>query len=438
MSFKKSKLDLLVRVRYQNPLPAPPCPPKLLDIPTNPIRYTRPEFLDALANDTPLPMIVDAECGMPLDLGKWEALWEDGADDSALNPDKNNLPLLDPKDQFLLSDPSSSGGFGNGEFSRTGSGASTPLPAHVSWLRKTEYISREGSSSGPRATAMEIRSNHDTPDVSRDAQLRSVELSFAAANDNFDLAALRHPTKPHLTAESSYEILPDADIWANAYDLFRFSERPGDRPPDVEDPRLNCAIMRPMESDGDHFLAYYLTKEDEAVEQFQNARRAAGIDVTENEDEATDFHFVRDYEVVKVEQDVPNEFLLVFDEGNIKVEVQSTAGAATANGRARELRGRGAYYKNIERKMVLKKKRTEPTERFRDKWALVRVAHTPPSREEAEERAEALAEVVDPLYLLQRDADADGEEDLGPSVSVPPPAVENGMSGHSTAIKVDV
>lgn len=69
-------------MRYQNPLPAPPCPPKLLDIPTNPIRYTRPEFLDALANDTPLPMIVDAECGMPLDLGKWEALWEDGADDS--------------------------------------------------------------------------------------------------------------------------------------------------------------------------------------------------------------------------------------------------------------------------------------------------------------------------------------------------------------------
>ena len=68
----------------------------------------------------------------------------------------------------------------------------------------------------------------------------------------------------------------------------------------------------------------------------------------------------------------------------------------------------------------------------------MRVAHTPPSREEAEERAEALAEVVDPLYLLQRDADADGEEDLGPSVSVPPAAVENGMNGHSTAIKVDV
>lgn len=46
------------------------------------MRYARPEFLDAIANETPLPMIVDAECGMPLDLGKWECLWEEDADDS--------------------------------------------------------------------------------------------------------------------------------------------------------------------------------------------------------------------------------------------------------------------------------------------------------------------------------------------------------------------
>ena len=46
------------------------------------MRYARPEFLDAIANETPLPMIVDAECGMPLDLGKWESLWEEDADDS--------------------------------------------------------------------------------------------------------------------------------------------------------------------------------------------------------------------------------------------------------------------------------------------------------------------------------------------------------------------
>lgn len=102
-------------------------------------------------------MVVDAEFGMPLNLSKWECLWEEDADDSGqpvrihvrdhvklmglrvvgLNPDPTNLPPLDPKDAFLLGD-SSTGSYANG------SSTSTPL-AHVPWLRKTEYISREGS-----------------------------------------------------------------------------------------------------------------------------------------------------------------------------------------------------------------------------------------------------------------------------------------------------
>lgn len=70
-------------------------------------------------------------------------------------------------------------------------------------------------------------------DVSRSAQLRDIEASFAACNDNFSLETLTHPNKPGVTAVESYEILPDADIWPNQYDLFRFSERPGERPFDV-------------------------------------------------------------------------------------------------------------------------------------------------------------------------------------------------------------
>jgi len=49
------------------------------------MRYAKPEFLNVLASETPLPMIVDAECGMPLDLGKWECLWEEQADDSSMH-----------------------------------------------------------------------------------------------------------------------------------------------------------------------------------------------------------------------------------------------------------------------------------------------------------------------------------------------------------------
>ncbi|KAI9444483.1 Paf1-domain-containing protein [Lactarius indigo] len=345
MSSRKSKLDLLVKVRYQNPLPAPPCPPKLLDIPTDPKRYTRPEFLDAATNEALLPMIVDAECGMPLDLGKWEALWEDGADDRALNPDPRNPPLLDPKDQALLLDPTS----GPADF------------AHVSWLRKTEYISRDSSAPAHRAAAAaDPTGMNDSVDVSRDAQLASIESSFGAAHASSDeLGTLRHPTKPRLRAVATYEVLPDADVWANAYDPV---------PLHWTTPGWTVRSCGPMESDGDHFLTYYLTKDDDAAEQFKNSRAdPRGVDALQEEEDATEFHFVRDYEVVKVEQEVPNEFLL--------------------------------YYKLIERKMLLKKKRTEPIERFRDKWALVRVAHALAEGEDdidAEADADADAEVVIP------------------------------------------
>ncbi|KAF9461234.1 RNA polymerase II-associated protein [Collybia nuda] len=402
MSKKSSKLDLLVRVRYSNPLPAPPCPPKLLDIPTNPMRYARPEFLNSLANDTPLPMIVDAECGMPLDLGKWESLWEEDADDSGLNPDPSNLPALDPKDAFLLGDLLTS----SGPYSSGPSGSHTPTAplAHVPWLRKTEYISREGVQ---RTSSHEPKHVMSAPiDVSRSAQLRDIEASFAACNENFSLETITHPNKPGVTAVESYEILPDADIWPNQYDLFRFSERPGERPFDVDDPRLDCAILRPMKSDHDSFLAYYLTQDDDSALKFKETRFGIPPYEVPEDQEETIFHFVRDYETVKVEQEVPNEFLLVIHDGDATDGLDDLTSDKTHPGP----REKGAYYKNIERKMLLKKKRANMYEQYEDKWEIIRVTHAAMSKEEEDEREEALAEVADPMFLMVRgDADADGE-----------------------------
>ncbi|OCH87800.1 hypothetical protein OBBRIDRAFT_813951 [Obba rivulosa] len=405
MSFKKSKLDLLVRVRYTNPLPPPPCPPKLLDIPTDPMRYARPEFLNDLVNDTPLPMIVDAELGMPLDLGRWQSLWEENGNDFELNPSPDNLPKLDPKDQFLLSDAALSTPFTGGSGFGAGSSTSSPMP-HVAWLRKTEYISRETVSRS--SASQEAKQNTDVPiDISRSAQIRDIEASFAAL-ENADLESLKHPNKPGVVAVDSYEVLPDAEIWANAYDLFRFSERPGDRPPDVEDPRLDCAILRPMESDGDHFLAYYLTKEDEAAIEFKRNRLARSPDEPE-EDEPTPFSFIRDYEVVKVEQEVPNEFMLVLDAGDSEPKAEDDVFEDT---KPQKPRAKGAYYKNIERKMLLKKKRQNTYEAYLDKWDVVKVTHVRMDDEEKNERDWAFAEVNDPNYLLNAaDADAEGEAD---------------------------
>jgi len=87
-------------------------------------------------------------------------------------------------------------------------------------------------------------------DVSRAAQIRDIEASFPPSNEPFDLSSLKHPNKPNVVAVESYEILPDSEVWANAYDLFKFSERPGERPADVrvEFPfflmMIYCQILR--------------------------------------------------------------------------------------------------------------------------------------------------------------------------------------------------
>ncbi len=85
-------------------------------------------------------------------------------------------------------------------------------------------------------SALRTNFQNDTVDISREAQLASIENSFAAAHSSEQLGSLRHPTKPRLRAAATYEVLPDADVWANAYDLFRFSERPGERGPEVRFP----------------------------------------------------------------------------------------------------------------------------------------------------------------------------------------------------------
>lgn len=61
---------------------------------------------------------------------------------------------------------------------------------------------------------------------------------------------------------------------------------------------------------------------------------------------------MRDYEVVRVDQEVPNEFLFVLDDGGADDETEGDAALTPSRPRTK-----GAYYKNIERKMTLKKRR---------------------------------------------------------------------------------
>ncbi|KAG9012145.1 hypothetical protein FRB93_002288 [Tulasnella sp. JGI-2019a] len=418
---KKSTLDLLVRVRYSNPLPPPPYPPKLIDIPTDPKRYARVELTQNLSNETLLPMVVDAECGMPLDLCHFDSLWDGSTELSDLNPSTG--PPIDPRDMFMLD------GVAGASSSASGS---QPNGVNVSWLRKTEYLSRDTAMTKQALGAADAaRDAAEIPvDTSLPAQILAIEATFPPSDETtIDLKSLRHPTKPEITAVESYEFLPDPDLWANTYDVFRFAERPGERSLEVLDPRLDCGILRPQESDGEHFLSYYITKTDEEAAEYKERRRLTDR-LPEDEEKTTAFQLTRDYETSKVEQDVANEFLLVLDDAD-----PETKGLTSAHDY------RGAYYSIIQRKITLRKKRAQKGDvPIQDKIDILQIAHQPFTAEDEADRLDALTVINDPAWIARakeaaeaaetnEGVDAEGEiEDI--EVAHHPPNGANGTQRH--------
>lgn len=149
----------------------PPFPPRLLNITTTPQRYSSYEFLNPLIAERELPMVLDSELGMPLELGHVPvgeygdgAYWEgkrDGAllaalaelTSAAICPKGPPTARLDPEDAFLMD---SNFAAVPGTLAAGGSGSVIVLPGgssnaggerkklDVSWLRRTEYLSSEG------------------------------------------------------------------------------------------------------------------------------------------------------------------------------------------------------------------------------------------------------------------------------------------------------
>ena len=134
----------------------------------------------------------------------------------------------------------------------------------------------------------------------------------------------------------------------------------------MPDPRLETAIIRPViGEDGESYLSYYLTAEDAESELYKSHRditceqsareRAEGKNPKDDEAptaaQKVPFHFVRDYETVKIDMDVPNEFLLMLNVGE--------ADASGVKGDGASDQPKGAFYKNIERKYVLRKKKRQ-------------------------------------------------------------------------------
>lgn len=235
----RRKRDLIERVRYVNELPELPYPPKLVQIPPPEPNYVSPVYMQRMAESLQLPVTVDAEAGMPIDLAKLEHLWlENGAHPSDMEG-VLDWDQLDEDDAFLLSETGVQGETEDTALGLQGLANVQAQAANVTWLRRTEYLSAEQrkQKAAADAKADDSAARHDT---SRPAQIQRILLGFDAANA--PLSTLRNPSKPDVHAVDAYELLPDPETWATSFQVVRFASALGR----ANDPRLDTAILRPV------------------------------------------------------------------------------------------------------------------------------------------------------------------------------------------------
>lgn len=201
----RKRLGIAVKAKYQNVLPPPPFPPKLVEYDLSAHDLLTAGSLSAIFLQKPLEPEVDTECGMPIDYAQayldLQGSSEPGAALSAADAELLEEPVV----SGLGATPSA--GSVSAEAShglsmsyREGTGA-TDIGIGTSFLRRTAYMSSDTRRSMRRATSVA----DDKRDIA--SELKRIEDGFRAARA--PLEELRHPNKPHLTAVKAMPLLPD-------------------------------------------------------------------------------------------------------------------------------------------------------------------------------------------------------------------------------------
>lgn len=287
MSRGGSRQDYIARVRYQNDLPPPPCPPKLIDIPIDTAKLTSHTYLSDLARKQEPNMFLDMDLGMPLDMTALTGIF-DHEDESSVYP-QDPPPVLDPKDSVLLREPGGSG-----------PGASKPQST-VAFLRRTEYISSEAVRQ--KATREPSVKKDETKFIDPEAQLRAVENTFEAAN--MPLEMVKHPTKKHLKAVDAYPIMPDfkqMDLTYLAVKMIGSAALSHDKKK-LPSGSTGVSLFRPTSLSNDEWMSFFIAKEDDA----RRLKRKLDDPSDKPEDGSSDgddvyrFTHYRDYEMELVQ-----------------------------------------------------------------------------------------------------------------------------------------
>lgn len=399
----KTKSDLLVRVRFENPLPPPPFPAKLFKVSTEIGRLGEPSYLDQLASSAPIPMLADAEMGMPLDLNVYPGVWD--GDDSALNPVPDADRVQDATDALLLTPLNVT--------------SNAPAKADVSWMRNSSYIQRRN---GNVRRAAQERQRQEAVDHSEAAQILAIDKTFADVQ--VPAKEMKHPDpkRRHLKVVEEYDILPDAEAWSNSYILVKFPERPSavtalNPTATASTARLESAVLRPIVEDDQQIIEYYLPPEegvDRLAHVYATPLDGDGVErLNQTAEEGGDvdavfpnvpYDRIRTYEVVM--QAVPaKEVLLTFQEEEAEDEDDDMFGGEDEDDEPKRKRRKGVYYNPISFRTQLRKTRVAKrghVETRGDNWDKIRIGFRQPDEDEVDERRAKERQVDEPDWVEEK------------------------------------
>ncbi|GME87850.1 hypothetical protein B5S28_g4858 [[Candida] boidinii] len=288
---QSSRQDYIAKVRYLNDLPAPPCPPKLINS-SGSIKEgntTTRSIDEELKSSTFLSsyfrkdnfrnlVSLNNDLGMDMNLLKVPDCIEQGNVKrlGQLSPEYINGFNLHPDDRALLIDPSTS---------------SSQNSDMVSFLRRTQYISSDRATTSDSNGGIAIGSDanikkrkfKEDNNIDLRSQLRLVEDMFDTEDE---LSKIKHPTKRHLKAKKVWNFLPDTSMLDQKYYNIKFvgsasitksKNRKKDDIKSEDDPRLLTSVFRTIQFNEENWVTLYNANKSDAEVILEKLR-----DVTEN------------------------------------------------------------------------------------------------------------------------------------------------------------
>ncbi|CAF0861413.1 unnamed protein product [Adineta ricciae] len=296
--------DLVCRVRYTNVLPDLPFDPKFLRYPFSQDRFVRYKPT-SLEKNYRWDLLTEHDVGVEIDLITPDAYATTGQiteDDERLLEEETATPAN--LKRSMLNKRS------------------------VPWLRKTEYISTEQSTSKPTFKAGETRSSsvkeklreESLKYLTKDRVLEIIEEGFETARTPMET----HHTKPSVVKVEEWPLFPDFDNWKYPFAQVIFDDDPSRKDPNITSQEqmeeMSDAVIKALvDNDNKEYIGYFLPTPETRAKRLREEQDEA--------DETYDFKLIREYNWTRKDKTMSgyeeNYFLSVRDDSIVYNELET-------------------------------------------------------------------------------------------------------------------